>query len=237
MNVVFPPIKLSFSTAIRYGKVILKQLCSSYSAASLSQGTGESWTGSIRGVVDGGSHSAVPPSAICAVSWALALWTCWSWRSLLHIYTNFVYILKLSFNLFMYFSSKRSKCFLPLAAVLGRSVLFSLTPLQKRRPSGNHLAAWSKAGICCIKEYVMVLCSFSHMQTPLFFACAQCQSWLSQGVQCSLKHWAVKTWALIVLIVCSCMKHSAGARSPWNFQGLQLPLNFWLWFEFNVLGM
>lgn len=171
------------------------------------------------------------------VSWALALWTCWSWRSLLHIYTNIVYILKLSFNLSMYFSSKRSKCFLPLAAVLGRSVLFSLTPLQKRRPSGNHLAAWSKAGICCIKEYVMFLCSFSHMQTPLFFACAQCQSWLSQGVQCSLKHWAVKTWALIVLIVCSCMKHSAGARSPWNFQGLQLPLNFWLWFEFNVLGM
>lgn len=33
----FPPIKLSSSIAIRCGEVILKQLCSSYSAASLSR--------------------------------------------------------------------------------------------------------------------------------------------------------------------------------------------------------
>lgn len=79
-------------------------------------------------------------------------------KSLLHIYTNVVCILK-SFNVFIYFSSKTSKCFLPLGAVFGSSVL-----------SGNHLTAWSKVGICCNKENVMLLCSSSHMQTP--FACA-----------------------------------------------------------------
>lgn len=195
--------------------MILKQLCSSYSAASLSQGTGESWTGSIRGVTGGGSHAAVPPSAICAVSQlSFGIMDLLELESLLHIYTNIVHIFKLSFNLFTYFSRKDPNVsFLWLQYLV---VLSSLTPLQKRCPSGNHLA-WSKAGICCIKEYVMFLCSFSHTQTPLFFACAQCKSWLLQGVQCSLKHRTVKTWVLIVLIVCNCMKHSAGARSPWNF--------------------
>lgn len=59
-------------------------------------------------------------------------------ESLLHIYTNIVYIFKLSFNLFTYFSRKRSKCFLPLAAVLGSSVLPQ--PASKAMPFRESLS-------------------------------------------------------------------------------------------------
>lgn len=205
VSMFFPPIKLSCSIAIRCGKVILKQFCSSYSTASLSR----QWRKVVLAASEGWwVEDLIQPSVQLAELGIRDLPELQ--MSLFHICTNTVYILKWSFNFFMYFwmyfSSKRPKCFVPLAAVFGSSVL-----------SGSHLTAWSKAGIRCIKENVMFLCSFSHTQTPLLFACAQCQSWLSQGVHCSLKHQTVKTWALVVLIVCSCMKHPAHARSPWNF--------------------
>lgn len=92
---LFPPIKLSSSIAIRCGKMILKQLYSSYWAASLSQSTGESWTGSVRGVAGGESDSAVHPSAMCAISSALALGTCWSWR---RVYLTSIPILYIFLN-------------------------------------------------------------------------------------------------------------------------------------------